>query len=433
MKRHIMKLSSYIKIAAMSLLIFACSKEYLDPQKAVPEEVFDSPSGLTAVVTGIQRVYTNERGSSLYNVVTANGFLSKELFLVNPGNIAEGQLNAGGSTLDGTNTIILGLWSTSNKIIFESDRVITNALLLNDKNYASGLIAYATIFKAIALGDLAMYWQQVPDGNGVNVGFISSTDGFNRAITEIDQALAAITANPISSTFLGAIPPGIDIVNSLNALKARYALYIGNNALALSTANSVDLTKKSSFNFDAITLNPIFQTATATNNVYQPVDSTLGLPVGLQPDLLDKRVPFYTTINTTIAPRFRINGFAVAGSTPWPVYLPGEIMLTKAEAYTRQGDLVNGLIELNKVVTKTAATDVFGVGAALPPIASVASQQELLDLIYKHRCIELYMSGLKLIDMRRFNRPVSEMKRSFFPYPFAERDNNPNTPPDPAF
>lgn len=84
-------------------------------------------------------------------------------------------------------------------------------------------------------------------------------------------------------------------------------------------------------------------------------------------------------------------------------------------------------------MTKTAATDPFGVGASLPALTGPYTQQELLDLIYKHRCIELFMSGLKLEDMRRFGRPTSEMKRSFMPYPFQERDNNTNTPANPAF
>jgi len=43
------------------------------------------------------------------------------------------------------------------------------------------------------------------------------------------------------------------------------------------------------------------------------------------------------------------------------------------------------------------------------------------------------MGGLKLEDMRRFNRPNSERGRNLMPYPFRERDNNPNTPADPAF
>jgi len=104
--------------------------------------------------------------------------------------------------------------------------------------------------------------------------------------------------------------------------------------------------------------------------------------------------------------------------------------LIKAEVYARQPDLVNGLIELNKVVTKT--TDPFGVNAN-QPILVVATQAELLEQIYRHRSIELFMSGLKLEDMRRFGRPNAERKRNLMPYPLRERDNNPNTPADPAF
>jgi starch-binding outer membrane protein, SusD/RagB family len=199
----------------------------------------------------------------------------------------------------------------------------------------------------------------------------------------------------------------------------------------LATANAVDLTKKSTFNFDAITLNPIFETSTSTNNVVQVKDSTLGLLVPLQPDAADKRVAFYTAINPTIAPRYRIKGFGEGSATSFPVYLPGEMILIKAEAYARQNDTTNGKAQLNLVVTKT--TDPFLVAASLPPIVNVNSQANLLDQIYKHRCIELYMSGLKLEDMRRFGRPLTERKRNLMPYPQRERDNNPNTPPDPAF
>lgn len=127
-----------------------------------------------------------------------------------------------------------------------------------------------------------------------------------------------------------------------------------------------------------------------------------------------------------------MKGFAALPTTPWPVYLPGEMTLIKAEAYSRQNDLVNGMAELNKVVTKLPANDPYGVGAGLPPVAGL-TQAQLLDEIYKQRCIELFMSGFKLEDMRRFGRPNSEKKRNFLPYPFLERDNNTNTPPDPPF
>jgi hypothetical protein len=91
------------------------------------------------------------------------------------------------------------------------------------------------------------------------------------------------------------------------------------------------------------------------------------------------------------------------------------------------------LTELNKIVTKTAAADPYGVGANLPALVGPFTQSQTLDSIYKYREIELYMAGFKLEDTRRFGRPNSEKKRNLLPYPFLERDNNPNTPPDPTF
>jgi hypothetical protein len=279
---------------------------------------------------------------------------------------------------------------------------------------------------------MAMFWEKVPEGIGANVNFIDRVQGFNKAITAIDNALTAITANPISSTFLLNIPAGISIPNTLHALKARFSLYAGNYTNALAEANLASLTTKSTFNFTTVNLNPIFETTTSTNNVTAVANTTtLSLPAGLQPDAADKRVPFYTTN----AYASKVLGFGAATTTPWPVYLPGEMILIKAEAYARQTtpDLVNALVQLNLVVTKTPAGDVYGVGADLPPLVGPFTQAQLLDQIYKHRSIELFMSGLKLEDMRRFGRPNAERTRNLLPYPFIERDNNPNTPPDPTF
>jgi hypothetical protein len=92
----------------------------------------------------------------------------------------------------------------------------------------------------------------------------------------------------------------------------------------------------------------------------------------------------------------------------------------------------DGLAELNKVVTKTPSADAFGFGAALPAVTA-GSEAELLTLIYQHRRIELFMGAQELEDSRRFGRPVAERKRNYFPYPFVEHNDNPNTPEDPVF
>lgn len=432
MRNTIIKTGLLAMGAGMMLMHSSCKKNFTDPNRATDEQVFSSPKGLTGVVTGLQRVYTLGRASTLYNLITINGLLTNELIVVNTGNTAEVQLATGGTAVDGNHTMLTTFWTTLNKVVYDADLVIANAKNLADKNFASGLIAYASIFKALSIGDMAQFWEKIPAGVGNNVTFIDRIDGFKKAITTLDEALTAIATNPISASFAANVPAGIDIVNTLHALKARYSLFAGLYAQALAEANLVDLTKKSTFNFDALSLNPLYEVATSTNNVVQPKDSTMGLPPSLAPSLTDGRVPFYMSINPTIAPRFRINGFGATATTAIPVYLPGEMILIKAEAYARMAtpDMVNSIIELNKVVTKN--NDIFGVNANQPPVAP-ATLQALLDEIYRQRSIELFMSGLRLEDMRRFNRPNTEKKRNLMPYPLRERDNNPNTPADPPF
>ena len=87
--------------------------------------------------------------------------------------------------------------------------------------------------------------------------------------------------------------------------------------------------------------------------------------------------------------------------------------------------------------TKTALSDIYGIGAAQAPYAGTLDQASLLTDIYKQRRIELFFSGMELEDARRFNRPApnapnEERNRTFYPYPFIERDNNTNTPADPV-
>jgi hypothetical protein len=432
MKPGNIKFSFCSLMAAVLMFTTACKKDYTDQSRASQEQVIKSATGLTGVAVGVQRDYTTTRAGSIYNLVTADGFLANVLNIINQGNTAEYQLYQGGDKVDLNNSLILSFWTNSNKVIYDANNVLIYAPDLADKNYASGLIAYASIFKALALGNLAMFWDHVPDTTGSNVSFISSADAFNKAVAVLDNALATVNANAISSSFLSNIPAGIDIVNTLHALKARYSLFAGNYAQALTEANAVNLSAKSTFNFDLVNLNPIFETATSTNNVYQPIDSTMGLPPSLAPDLSDKREPFYLALNTAVT-RFKLNGFWATSTQAIPVYLPGEMTLIKAEAYTRQNDFPDAVIQLNAILTKKPANDPFGVGADLPPYAGAVTQSALLDQIYRNRSIELYLSGLKLEDMRRFNRPTSERKRSFLPYPFAERTNNTNTPDDPTF
>lgn len=418
-------------LAGMLLFVAAsCKKEYTDPSGPASGDAVSSANALTNVAVGLQNWYTANRTSTLYTSITTATLLTGGTYVVNAGNADEGQLYTGASAVQNTNAVVTGMWSVSNKIVFDANRVLNaaNGNLIPDPGYASGVIAYASMFKALALGNIAMFWTHVPDTSGVNVQFITSQEGYRKAVRVLDNALMAVNANPVSAAFKANIPAGLDLPNALNALKARYALFAGDYEVALTAANAV--TGYSTFNYNSLITNPIFTLVTATNNIYQVVDSTLGLPVDLEPDPDDKRIPFYVGIGAN--PRYRVKGFFTATTQSIPLYLPGEITLIKAECYARQDDLVNGLLELNKVVTKQPADDQFGVGAGLTA-ETAATKERLLELIYKHRRIELFMSGLELEDQRRFGRPAGERKRSWLPFPFVERNDNSNTPDDPAF
>ena len=198
MKKYFIGITLFGLLGVLLLSGTSCKKDYTNPAAVPEDQAFSSPQAMTGVAIGLQRVYTAGRASNLYNRVTINGLLTGELTVLNQGNTGEYQLQLGGGSVDGTNTLAGGLWTSSNKIIYDADNVITNAANLGDKGYASGLIGYATIFKALAIGDLAMFWEKVPAGNGVAVSFNDRAEGFNTAIAAIDNALTLINASAIS-------------------------------------------------------------------------------------------------------------------------------------------------------------------------------------------------------------------------------------------
>jgi hypothetical protein len=434
--KRIQSLTLFLGLAA-TLMTASCSKEYLNPNAASDVSVLGSPKGLMGVAVGVQRTYALSIHPSMMSAV---GLTTGETFVLNIGNISEANLFNGGASVDGNNGLLGSIWISNCKAIYDANTVLAGAQNLNDAGYRSGLIGYASIFKALAIGNLSMLWENIPDTIGAPVSaptkFITRAAGYARAVATIDKALAAISAAPISTLFNSDLPAGVDIVNTLQALRARYNLYAGNITGAQAAANAVDLTKTSVLNYESLNPNPVFINVTSSNNVYAPIDSTLGLPVGIRPDLTDARIPFYTSIAATGTPRFRMNGFWNSSTRSIPLYLPDEVRLMRAECLLRQTtpDPAAAKTIIDAVLQQTAASDPLGIGANIAAgYTGPTDAASLLTEVYRNRCIELYISSNKLEDMRRFGRANAEMKRRNMPYPFRERDNNPNTPADPTF
>jgi hypothetical protein len=420
----------FIPIVALTMLLSSCNEDYLDPTKPSQELVFVTREGIIGAANGLQQLWTIDRASPVYNTITANGFTTKELRLLNAGNADEGELSVGGDVLSAKNNVVNNLWSQCLVIKSESQKVIDHIDVLTSETEKASVLVHATIFKAMAINTLVQYFQTVPLKTERNAAFNSRADVLAEAIIILKETEPILDK---ASGFYGLVP-GINYKNTVYALLARTYLMAGDYDNAITYAGMVDLSVKSLFAFDQISANPIAYISITTNNVFQPVDLTLGLPAGLAPDSSDGRLNFYIkpASNPTAAA-----GFFDSNTKPIPLYLPGEMMLIKAEGYARKDNLPQAVIELNKVLTKTAAADTYGIGANLAPYTGAITKPAILTEIYRNRCIEMYMSSLKLEDSRRFDRPAAETanaerNRNWYPYPDSERNNNTNTPPDPT-
>ncbi|MEO9513755.1 MAG: RagB/SusD family nutrient uptake outer membrane protein [Flavobacteriaceae bacterium] len=420
-------------------VIVSCNKEFIDPINISDPEVEGSVENLIKLINGAQQRYSTDRAGAIYTTVTASGLTANELRLINPGNLAEAELINGGNEISINNGIIRTLWGELMLVRSESLTVLESAdTAAADEAEANSLKAYALFYEALANGTLIQFFEQVPLITEQEAQFNSRAEVLADAISDLTTALGYAQSG-ISSSVSSSVFQSVDLENSIQALLARFNLMAGNYPAAVTATNAVNLSVQSTWSYDAAVPNPISETY-GTNNVVEAKNDEFGLPDTLLPDPTDERLDFYVTIAndpSTNEDAFFAVGFFDDNLDDIPVYLPGEMLLIEAEALARQDQVSQAISVLNEVLTKTAAEDAFGLGANLPEYSGAATQEAVLEEIYRNRRIELFMSGLSLEDSRRFDRPGpndanAERNRDFYPYPDTERDNNPNTPADPS-
>lgn len=429
MKKIFIKSIIFAFVATFGLT--SCDKELLNPSTASEIQVVSDVDGLIALVNNLPLRYAVGRQSPGYTIITTGGLTTRELRVLNAGNLDEDQLERGGAGVDGANAVVRNLWAQLNIVKGNTDLILNNLNKVTDPGLKSGLQAYASIYRALAVGTMAQFWQNVTVETATNANFVARDEALRQAIALLESAQATITATPIPATFNSRVVVGLDIPNTINALIARYALFVGDNAKAIAAVGRINAgAGRSSWTFDDVTRNPIWDVALANINVFQPVDLNFGLPVGIRPVDADKRIDFYLSSRTLLGGTFRGRGFFTSNSSAIPIYLPGEMLLIRAEANARSNNIDAAVTDLNAVLIKK--TDSWGIGADLPAYAGARTQDAVLTEIYRNRRIELFMSGMALEDSRRFGRPATERSRTWMPYPLVERQNNTNTPADPA-
>lgn len=443
-----MKFYRYSTYKLMFLLITvlattSCETDFENPNAAASDQVFTSREGILATTIGMQELYST---SGLRYIIETPAITTREAGITTTfQNMID--LEDGGD-IPNTNSNVVGLWTTMLRVIGIAEDISANATTLDiDAGTQSGLIANAKLYQAMSIGAMAQNYEQVIVVTSEdNPPFVSRTEGFNTAISLLNEAKSALAANPVSAEFEAEVLRGdIDLENTINAMLARFNLYAGNYDAAISAASEVNQTSGSVFTYDSQNLNPIWSRVyqnSAPN--FKPRDN-FGLPDSFVFEDGDGRFDFYLIpldeLNQNQLPIEDLAGFFNADTGTIPIYLPDEMNLIIAEANLRKSSPDTGaaIAALNLVLTDS--DDIFGVNANVSAYAGDTTVDALLDEVYKNRRAELFLTGSSLEDSRRFGRPEptpsvqnfdEERNRNFYPYPNTERDNNTNTPDDPA-
>ncbi|GAC1378623.1 MAG: hypothetical protein NVSMB30_26610 [Hymenobacter sp.] len=439
------RVARLLLIGSLGLGLAACNLNLPNPNAATDVQTLNTREGVLALSLGLRQLYST---SALEPIIITTGTTARELKGVTTFfNVIE--LEQGGAQLSPNNANTTALFARNYRVANVADQLIAAApnVLASDAGTRSAVLAHAYLFKAAALGAVATGFEQGPlganpEGSGATP-FVPRAQLLAEAVRLLDLAAQELATNAPSADFNSLVQgAAFNLPNTVQAYRARFNLVAGNYAAALAAANLVNLSVRSAFTYSAQNPNPVYTAATQVGN-FKPRD-LFGLPASLV-EAGDGRLGFYLT-GPVVVDRNNggpdnlrtLAGFFTSQTSDIPAYLPDEIRLIRAEANLRAAspNPTAALTDINAVRTQ-ASGDLFGVNANLPAYAGPVTVAGLLAEVYKQRSAELYLSGQRLEDSRRFGRPappasLAERTRNFYPYPQQERVNNPSTPADPT-
>ena len=414
-------------VAALTLGVTACDLELTNPNSPTEESVITNANGLIAVAVGMQSQFAYTLDDYMVtNSLVTDEWGTRTLALISYQSLLTGQ------NFDPGYDVVSSPWSNSYNTIKSANTVIAGAAQVDmSPALRAGTLATAKLFKAMALGMMLQQYQQVI--------ITISTEGSTpqpRAVV-LDTVLALLeSARSDISTFTDAnlteyrtrvASTGLDLRNTIDAMLARYYLIDGQYSNASTASDRVSRTILSVLPFPAPDRNPINNLAFGLNYVaglrsfasqaeagdLRPnywLQTNVAGPGANPPDTLLYLLRKYSTQNES-----------------FPLYLPDEMKLIKAEALARTNDLVGAMILVNQVRTQTSST-VDEPVAGLPPIVLV-TQAEILAEIARQRRYELYEQGMRWEDTRRFGTAVTTTPTlTWLPIPTRECDFNPANP-----
>jgi hypothetical protein len=390
--------------AALTLGASACDLELTNPNSPTEEAVVTDRDGLLAVAVGMQGQFAQ----AIDDYMVTNSLVTDEWGTQTPALISYQSLLTG-QNFDRSYGVVEAPWAASYSVIKSANTVLVGADQVGlGEGLRAGTVSIAKLFKAMAFGMLIQQFESVP--------VVVTTEGsvpqprtvvLDTILTLLESAradIAGVSDADLAGFRTRVAGTGFDLRNTIDAMLARYYLLAGRHTDAITAADRVSRTILSVLSYPTPSRNPI-------ENLAFQLRYVAGLQSFVtQAESGDRRPSYW--LNTTIAgPKGNPDSallFLRKYSTPnesFPLYLPDEMKLIKAEAYARTNQLVQALALVNEVRTQTSSTLDEPV-AGLPPIV-LATQAQILAEIARQRRYELYEQGMRWEDTRRFGTAVT--------------------------
>ncbi|HEX6693139.1 MAG TPA: RagB/SusD family nutrient uptake outer membrane protein [Longimicrobiales bacterium] len=413
---------------AAVFLLSACDLDLTNPNNPTEEEVITDVEGVYALAVGMQGQFAQ----SIEDYVFPSALVTDELGTRSASLLSYQSLFTGQS-FENTYDIVSSPYNNTYAIVKSANTLLTASSQVGlGANLQAGVRAVAKTFKAMALGMAAQSFEELP----VNIA-VGGADPRPReevldtVIALLESARADIVDVPDTElTTIGTriLPTGFTLPmlrNTIDAMIARYSLQRGQYQDAIDAATRVSATILPSLIFTAPERNPVERVAVGLNYL----GGTFNFVAAAEPG--DQRPAFW--LRTDLAPIAGNPGDSLSYnlrkySTPnesFPLYLPDEMKLIRAEAQAQLGmlPLARGLI--NEVRTQ-AASPVAEPVANLPALLDVQlpDLDAILRQIAYERRYELYLQGLRWDDVRRLPGQTAPTF-TFLPLPARECTNNP--------
>lgn len=415
----------------VTLAATGCDLDLENPNAPPENEVVSGVDGMYAVAIGMQGQFAN----SIDDYLTTNSLTTDEWGTLSKALISYQEMFTA-PAIDNSYLLVEEPWANSYETIKSANTILAN---VDQLGLGTGLrnqfTALAKLFKAMSYGMLIQQYEQVPITVGSDAAVIQPRemvlDTVLALLASASDDMQEVTDADIAQSRARLLGTGFDIRNTISAMLARYSLMAGNYQQAIDAADAVDPAVLSVFNFPPPTRNPV------ENLAFQ-----LGYVGALrsfvtQAESGDQRPAYWVNVSAAPLPANPADSVILplakysSPDDPYPVYLPDEMKLIKAEALTRmnqQLDLAADLV--NEVRTQTSSpVDEPVAGLSALPASALDTQEELLAEIAKQRRYELFEQGLRWEDTRRFGTALTTTPTvQFLPIPQQECLTNTSRP-----